>query len=656
MNYGALPQDWYNLDLLGLTADLLPVVSNPDSPISPKSSLKSKGKVPSVYNRNRQIAGIPNWTNHQTTAAELERWSKEPDYGLCIQTRNVRALDIDVEDRELAQSIVEFISGHFHWLGFPCRSRANSGKCLLAFVIPGEMAKRVMKVKGGVIEFLANGQHFVAHGSHPSGARYEWDWCDHHNFPKIDPDQFEDLWQKLTENFAIEPPSSSTLRNPLSDPNQGILAAMHDPVVAAMEEAGIVTGLGKEGQIFIKCPWEHEHTEKIEGGSSTAYLPAGTRDYDCGHFLCMHAHCQSRDDGEFLDSFGYRIKDFETILPDLECSAQVNVTKFNIITAHKFSQRPPVDWIIKGVIPKANLMLIYGSSGDGKTFVALDMALSIARGVEWNGCRVKQGNCIYICAEGAGGFVSRLKAYAIEHALSLENIPLGIIPDAPDFRKAANIQAIANKCLAYGKTDLIIVDTLAQVTPGSDENTGKDMGPVLRHCEELHRLTGAMICLIHHAGKDLSRGARGWSGLKAPLDAEIQVSRDGETRKVWVEKMKDSRDGYGWSFVLKSVNVGEDLDGDTMTSCTVAYTGSASILKAKPMLKGKNQNLVFDAFIALGGGEVSFAALVDEAKKHMPQIAIGPRDRRAQRIAEAIEALQEKGELKYERGMVSAPL
>ena len=62
--------------------------------------------------------------------------------------------------------------------------------------------------------------------------------------------------------------------------------------------------------------------------------------------------------------------------------------------------------------------------------------------------------------------------------------------------------------------DEVIVDTLAQVTAGADENAGKDMAPAYRHCEELMRLTGAGVGLVAHTGKDVSKGVRGWSGAE----------------------------------------------------------------------------------------------------------------------------------------------
>jgi len=176
-NYGALASDWVHFDWgLDLTADLLPVVSNPNAKISPLSSLKALGKTPSLYNARGLVVGIPNWTKRITTSEEIAEWEKEPDYGICIQTRRLRAIDIDVEDRDLAMEIVRSFENKVG-AKLPRRWRENSGKCLLAFMCPGTLSKRAFKVKGGgQVEFLADGQQFVAFGTHPSGVRYQWDW------------------------------------------------------------------------------------------------------------------------------------------------------------------------------------------------------------------------------------------------------------------------------------------------------------------------------------------------------------------------------------------------------------------------------------------------------------------------------------------------
>ncbi len=59
VRYGALPEDWGQLDiLLGLGAYLLPVVANPNAAISKQSTIKHLGKTPSVYNSRREVVGI----------------------------------------------------------------------------------------------------------------------------------------------------------------------------------------------------------------------------------------------------------------------------------------------------------------------------------------------------------------------------------------------------------------------------------------------------------------------------------------------------------------------------------------------------------------------------------------------------------------------
>lgn len=192
-NWGASPEDWHHFDLvLGLGKDLLPVVSNPAAVISPASAMKQLGKTPSRYNGRRHVAGITGWTDRQADAQDLAEWSKEPDYGICIQTRSVRAVDVDVTNADQAADIAAAIRRCHPDL--PMRIRSNSSKFLVAFVINFPLAKRTIKTDHGIIELLADGQQFVAVGTHPSGARYEWAGGLPNCFPELTLEQLEALW------------------------------------------------------------------------------------------------------------------------------------------------------------------------------------------------------------------------------------------------------------------------------------------------------------------------------------------------------------------------------------------------------------------------------------------------------------------------------
>ena len=112
MTWGATPDDWAHFaTTLYLQADLLPVVSNPGAKISPASKMRELGKTPSRYDANGLVVGIPKWTQLKSTDRDIGRWSQHSDLGICLQTRRVRAIDIDRQrlrcptDCELTQPV-----------------------------------------------------------------------------------------------------------------------------------------------------------------------------------------------------------------------------------------------------------------------------------------------------------------------------------------------------------------------------------------------------------------------------------------------------------------------------------------------------------------------------------------------------------------------
>lgn len=228
---------------------------------------------------------------------------------------------------------------------------------------------------------------------------------------------------------------------------------------------------------------------------------------------------------------------------DISGAEGAGPSRFQVVHASDFSKGKPPGWLVKNVIPRAELVVLFGESGAGKSFLALDIAAAVARGVDWRGHRTDAGRVIYIAAEGGGGFRNRIKAYEIHHATSFAGVPFGVIHAAPNLLQKTDVIDVCKAISAAGGADLIIVDTFAQTTPGANENAGEDVGKALAHCREMHRSTGAVVLLVHHAGKDLSRGARGWSGLRAAADAEIEVSRQGTGRLARSTKQKDGEDG-----------------------------------------------------------------------------------------------------------------
>jgi KaiC/GvpD/RAD55 family RecA-like ATPase len=332
--------------------------------------------------------------------------------------------------------------------------------------------------------------------------------------------------------------------------------------------------------------------------------------------------------------------DFEKLEP--LAGTEEKPMRFQVLSASEFTNRPAPSWIIKHVLPKAELVVLYGASGSGKTFMALDMAGAIARGVDWRGKKVKQGRVVYIAAEGAGGFRNRVQAYAQQHELDLEALNIGVIHAAPNLLLKEDALDVAKAIKAAGGADVVVVDTFAQTTPGANENAGEDMGKALAHCKGIHRATGAVVVLVHHAGKDPTKGARGWSGLRAAADAELEVVRGTTGRALRLSKQKDGEDELEWGFDLEQVQIGVDEDLEPITSCVV-IEAQMPVINAGPVRKlgpvEKAVNDVIQEFAIAQTSGVEVGPVLAEAVKRIEPPADGKRDTRKQRARRALEAL-----------------
>lgn len=403
------------------------------------------------------------------------------------------------------------------------------------------------------------------------------------------------------------------------------LTDIDDPMVAYLAKKGLVLGEGRNGEVYVECPWKHEHTSD-SGITESVWFAAGTNGYERGNYRCLHAHCDGRGASEFELAVGYIAEDF----PDLTAGdeAQQRRRKFEAVPFGEFINGPQPEWLVKGLVPKAGLGMVYGASGTGKSFFVLDLACSIARGIQWRDRKVKQGNVLYVCAEGAGGFRSRGKAYVLHNQVDL-SASLFMIPAAPNFLSATDPNEVIDEARRIDAS-LVVVDTLAQVTPGGDENSAAEMGKALEQCRRIYETTGATVLLVHHAGKDASRGARGWSGIRAAADFEIEVTAaaGGAEKIARVTKMKDGRDGDAFGFCLAPVLIEFDADGDEVISCVVEPT---DLPKAGKTLPRGHKGRVWKAYhelAELGDGKVDIAALVARARESFPMPQIGERDRR----------------------------
>jgi hypothetical protein len=251
--------------------------------------------------------------------------------------------------------------------------------------------------------------------------------------------------------------------------------------------------------------------------------------------------------------------------------------------------------------------------------------------------------------------------YAKYHDFDLDDIEdLRVITAAPNFLDTEDIAEVIAEIKAFGDVSLIQVDTLAQVTPGANENASEDMGRALANTKLLHRATGATIEVIHHSGKDLSKGSRGWSGIKGAADAQTEVLRhDDSSREIHLEKMKDGQDGLRLPFKLEVVDLGVDGDGDLVTSCVAVECDPAPRQDVEPSKsvkrRGRIESHILEVMYLYGSEDtVSAVDLIDRAVALLPEPDAGKRDTRRQVVVRALDNLSKEkdGPLKVVGGRV----
>jgi len=241
-------------------------------------------------------------------------------------------------------------------------------------------------------------------------------------------------------------------------------------------------------------------------------------------------------------------------------------TRYKLLDSDDIRALPHLVWCVKRIFPATGLAAIYGPSASGKSFLALDIAVKIAEGAPWFGFRTTATPVVYLYLEGEGGIKSRAAALETETGRPLPPL-MKMVMQSFHFNEGPDVMDLA-AVVPHGA--VVIVDTLNRAAPTTDENSSKEMGIILEAAKRLQTQTGGLVVLVHHTGKDIGKGMRGHSSLFAALDGSIEVTRKGNSRAWHSAKVKDEDDDKGFAFKLKRHILGMDLDGDEVSSCTVA--------------------------------------------------------------------------------------
>jgi hypothetical protein len=256
-------------------------------------------------------------------------------------------------------------------------------------------------------------------------------------------------------------------------------------------------------------------------------------------------------------------------------------TRFELVAFDQIKISAGASYLVKGLIPRAGLVVVWGPPKCGKSFLTFDLSMHVALGWEYRGRRVKQGCVVYCALEGAQGFRARVEAFRREKLSGETSSPpfhlmasaLNLVADQAAFLEALRVQ------LGEEKPVVVVIDTLNRSLAGS-ESDDKDMAAYVRAADAIRDAFDCAVVIVHHCGHGGER-PRGHSSLIGAVDAQVAVKRDGaENIVATLELSKDGEAGAEIVSRLVPVEVGTDEDGEPIKSCIIVAVDAPASAKA----------------------------------------------------------------------------
>jgi len=337
----------------------------------------------------------------------------------------------------------------------------------------------------------------------------------------------------------------------------------------------------------------------------------------------------------------------------------INQSAKKLFSSSELKALAKPEYLVKGILPATGISACYGPSGSGKSFLVSDLGINLSFGNDWYGRKSKKCPVTFVVLEGSGGFSKRLQAWEKNFG---ETIPetFKVFVATFSLMNSSDITELVTEIKNRGQSSgLVVIDTLNQASPGADENSSKDMGLIIQNAQRLARETSSHVMLVHHTGKDASKGLRGHSSLIAALDVAIEVKRDSSGRSWSINKSKDDADDGQYHFELKRIILGKDSDGDEISSCVIdgAIQRVVSSKPKKP--QGAQQKIALEVFHTLveesqlGGSSASACIKLEDLVKAVGSSLAVEDKRKAERARAAIDGLMALELLTLKDGYVS---
>jgi hypothetical protein len=244
--------------------------------------------------------------------------------------------------------------------------------------------------------------------------------------------------------------------------------------------------------------------------------------------------------------------------------------RFKILALSSLDELPQDDWLVQGLLPPTGVAVVYGRWKSFKSFVALDLAWTLADPMRptWAGRPInRHGAIIYLVCEGQSGMRKRIMAYKVRQGADElpafywieQRINLG----APRSKDTADLIASIKEALPGQEIALVVVDTLVRTLFGADENN-EGMRNFLDNAEDIAEGLGCLVLAVHHEGATADSGRpRGGTTLPAGVVASWHIKRtrgEGLHCKLLVEEAKDSVSDFAFDVDLQKFEFGDEHD------------------------------------------------------------------------------------------------
>jgi len=279
-----------------------------------------------------------------------------------------------------------------------------------------------------------------------------------------------------------------------------------------------------------------------------------------------------------------------------------------LVPADSFSEQPaPLRWQVKHWLQSQALIMVHGPSGGGKTFLVLDMVLSVAsKGAvpDWFGNKVRHGTVVYLAGEGHHGLRGRVAAWKQHKGVS--GLDMWLSRHGLDLNTPQGYQKTVDAVRALpNPPEIIVVDTLHRFLDG-DENSASDAKSMLDACGAMIHEFDCSVVLVHHTGvnAEAQHRARGSSAWRGALDIEISVV-PGDIIEIVQRKSKDAEEAKPVFAELQSVPIRGwlDEDGDQVSSA-VLVAGQEPVKAKRDSPLARHQKTFENAWWSAGAEDI----------------------------------------------------